>query len=388
MNMPEFSIRPSPRTVTTLWLLAGSGAAAFLAGAFLSPERAWPALLMASFLLLSLGLSGLFFVALQYASGAGWSVAFRRVPEAMTAAIPYGALGLAVVFLIHPFLYPWAAESGHHLSGFKGAWLSMPFFLFRAAFYVSLWIGFSIAIVRVSRRQDQDGGVRHTRRNIRYSVAFLPVFAITFWLASTDWMMSLEPHWYSTIFGVYNFAGLFSSGLAMMTLLVLWLRARGPLADFVNEEHLHDLGKLLFAFTTFWMYIWFSQYMLIWYANIPEETTYYIQRTQGFWLPLFILNMLLNWAVPFAVLMPRPPKRNPVVLARVAVVVLLGRCLDLYLMVAPAVSNSGPSLGILEAFLFAGALAVFLLVFIRRMRQAPAVPVQDPFLSESLHYHN
>ncbi|MBK5290328.1 MAG: hypothetical protein JJE04_01365, partial [Acidobacteriia bacterium] len=352
------------------------------------PQRAWPAMLMASFLLLGLGLSGLFFVALQYASSAGWSVAFRRVPEAMTAALPFGALGLAVVFLIHPALYPWTGEGGHHLPGFKGVWLSLPFFLVRAAVYVSLWIGFAALIVRGSRRQDEDGSVQHTRRNIRYSVLFLPVFAITFWLASTDWIMSLEPHWYSTIFGVYNFAGLFSSGLAMMILLILWLRARGPLTDFVNEEHLHDLGKLLFAFSTFWMYIWFSQYMLIWYANIPEETTYYIQRTQGFWLPLFLLNMLLNWAIPFAVLMPRPPKRNPVVLARVAVVVLLGRCLDLYLMVAPAVSNEGPAFGLLEASMFAGAIAVFLLVFIRWMRQAPPVPVQDPFLSESLHYHN
>src|SRR5262249_60234132 len=143
------------------------------------------------------------------------------------------------------------------------------------------------AITRESRRRDDEREMGQGRRNVRLSIIFLGVFAVTFWLASFDWIMSLEPNWASTIFGIYNFAGMFSGGLALMILLVLWLRTSGPLRDFVNEEHLHDLGKLLFAFCTFWMYIWFSQYMLIWYADIGEETAYYGARLPNPWRPLF-----------------------------------------------------------------------------------------------------
>src|SRR5262249_54514930 len=156
-----------------------------------------------------------------------------------------------------------------------------------------------------------------------------------FWLASFDWVMSLEPHWASTIFGIYNFAGMFSSGIALMVLLVLSLCQTGPLRDFVNEEHLHDLGKLLFAFSTFWMYIWFSQYMLIWYADIGEESVYYVHRLHNAWAPLFLLNIILNWVAPFAALLSRGAKRSPRALGRVAAVVLAGRTLDVYLMIGP-----------------------------------------------------
>ncbi len=150
------------------------------------------------------------------------------------------------------------------------------------------------------------------------------VFGVTFTLASVDWVMSLEPLWYSTIFGIYNFAGLFLSGLAAIILVALWLERQGPLRNVLNEDHLHDLGKLLFAFSMFWMYIWFSQYMLIWYTNIPEETTYFVRRVHGHWLVLFLVNVVLNWLVPFAVLLRRDTKRHRTTLGRVAVVVLVG----------------------------------------------------------------
>jgi len=165
------------------------------------------------------------------------------------------------------------------------------------------------------------------------------VFSVTFTLASVDWIMSLEPMWSSTIFGVYNFAGLFESGLAAIILAALWLERQGPLRGVLTEEHLHDLGKLLFAFSTFWAYIWFSQYMLIWYTNIPEETTYFLRRLHGVWLALFLANVVLNWVVPFAVLLRRDAKRMRRVLGLVAAVVLVGRLLDLYLMIFPSVKG-------------------------------------------------
>lgn len=372
-------------TAAMRWrILAGIGAIALVDALVFSPGSAWAAL-AAGYLLTGFGLAGMVFIAMQYGCGAGWSVAFRRVPEAMTCILPAGLAIIAAVFLTRPSVYPWTSHAPH--AGFQSFWLRWPFFLGRAAVYMAVWSGFALAIVRTSRRQDADNSVSHTRRNVRLSIVFLVLFAVTFCLASFDWIMSLEPAWASTIFGIYNFAGMFSGGLALMVLLVLRLR-RGPLHDFVNEEHLHDLGKLLFAFSTFWMYIWFSQYMLIWYADISEETTYYVHRLDGAWAPLFLLNVALNWAVPFIALLPRAPKRNPRALARVAAVVLAGRVLDVYLMIAPSSLGPRPRIDAPEIGLLLGVAAVVVLAFYRGLKGAAPVPVNDPYLEESLHYHN
>ncbi len=327
-------------------------------------------------------------MALTYVADGTWVVAFRRVPESMTRALAAGGVALALVFLLRPSLYPWTSEAVGAPGSFSRLWLSMPFFLVRAAVYVGAWMLFAAALVRNSRRQDEDGDLAWTRRNARISAAFLVVFALTCFLASVDWIMSLTPHWYSTMFGVYNFAGLFQSGIAIMILLVVWLREHGPLRRVVTEEHLHDLGKLLFAFSTFWMYIWFSQYMLIWYANITEETVYFLPRMRGAWFPITMANIVLNWVVPFLAIMNRPFKRRARVLTKVAACVLVGRWVDLYLMILPSVSPEAPPFGAAEvggALLASGAFVYF---WVRMFQQAAPVPARDPFLSESLHYHS
>ena len=382
----EFQVSMSPAWLRFLKMLTVGGAVAVVGGLIWQPSLTWASVLMVGYLLTGFGLAGIVFVAIQYACGAGWSTAFRRVPEAMASILPVGAALLAAVFLFDPTMYPWTGHPPHH--GFQEFWLRRPFFLVRALGYIAAWTAFSTAIVRASRRQDTDSSVTHTRRNVRLSVIFLIVFAVTFWLASFDWIMSLEPNWASTIFGIYNFAGMFSGGLALLILFVVWLRHSGPLRDFVNEEHLHDLGKLLFAFTTFWMYIWFSQYMLIWYADISEETAYYVARLHNAWAPLFLLNMILNWAIPFAALLPRGTKRSARALGRVAVVVLAGRILDVYLLIAPPLVGSRPVFGIGMAGALTGAAGILVLAFYRGIRQAAPVPLNDPYLEESLHYHN
>ena len=387
-NLSDF--QPSAKAVRQIQSVAILGGAILLAGVILAPDRFWPNFLLGSYLLVGIGLSAVFFMALQYVIGASWAVALRRVPEAMSAVLPVAALGLAAVFLFQPSIYSWVggSEGAESLTGFKAAWLTLPFFWVRSAVYLMLWIALAYAIVHTSRRQDRDGDFSHTRRNVRFSALFLVVFAVTFSLASFDWIMSLEPDWYSTIFGVYNFAGMFSGGLAALILLVIWLRRAGPLRDFVNEEHFHDLGKLLFAFSIFWMYIWFCQYMLIWYSNIPEETIYFVHRLHKFWEPVFLLNIFLNWVIPFLVLLPRSAKRNPAVLGKVAIVMLAGRWWDVYLMIFPPLVGPAPVFGIWEVGAILGAVGLFLIVFLRAVRQAPLVPVNDPYLSESLQYHN
>jgi hypothetical protein len=199
--------------------------------------------------------------------------------------------------------------------------------------------------------------------------------------------MLLDPMWFSTVFGVYNFAGMVQATLATMIILAVILRRRGPLHNVFTDDHLHDLGKLLLGFSCFWMYIWFSQYMLIWYTNMPEETSYYLLRTRGPWGPLMIANVALNWIIPFFTLLPRPWKRNESIMLKIAAILLLGRWLDLYIMVFPATIGVTPVFGIWE--LAGGGLAVGLFgwSFLRAFVKASPVPSGDPLLAESLHYH-
>lgn len=373
-----------------LFGLAGAaGAVVLAAGVVAGVDRAWAGWLLASTGVVTTGLAGLLFVAILYASGASWGVAFRRVPEALSAAIFFGGAALLALVVFAPYGYPWTHGHEFHggeLANFKRAWLWWPFFAARAVVYVLVWTAFARAILRHSRRQDEDADASRSTRNVRLSVAFLVAFAVTFSLASFDWIMSIEPEWYSTIFGIYNFAGLFSSGLASVVLLAVWLR-RGPLRHVVNEQHLHDLGKLLFAFCTFWMYIWFSQYMLIWYANLPEETSYYITRTRGAYKLLFSVNMVLNWVVPFFALLRRGPKKRSELIVKVAVVVLIGRWLDLYMMIVPPFSPEGPPFGVWEISAILTMVGVTVWVAIRAVGRAALVPINDPRLDESLHYH-
>lgn len=389
MNARDFTFEPNAKIVGRMQVLAGIGVATLVAGLFLAPQRIWLNLLLVSYYLLGLALAGMAWIAIQYVSGAHWSTALRRVPEAMAGVLPLGALGIICIVILHPSLYPWTG--GVHVEGdapgFKLMWLSMPFFRIRAVVYLLGWLGFAWAMLRFSRQQDSDGELSHTRRSAALAALFLVFFGITFWLASVDWIMSLEPEWYSTIFGFYNFAGAFLSGLATLALLLVWLQRHGPLKTVIREQHLHDVGKLLFAFSTFWAYLWFSQYMLIWYANLPDETVYYVRRLHGFWQPLFVLNLFLNWVVPFFALLPRMNKQRAGILVRVSIALLAGRWLDLYLMIMPPFSAGKPHIGIWEIGLVAGLVGVFGLGFLAALRRAPLVPVRDPYLAESLHYH-
>jgi hypothetical protein len=343
-------------------------------------------LLLASYYLLGLGLGGAVLVALFYVTGAGWSVALRRVPEAMIGLLPAAALGLSLVLLAYPSLYPWSdpKQGGETLSPFQHIWLYRPFFLVRSLVYLVLWIGLAFALVRISRRQDQTGAASLTARNVCLSGVFLVVFAVTCWLASTDWIMSLEPHWSSTVFGVYNFAGIFLSALAAVCVVAIGLYWQGPLRNVLTRHHLHDLGTLLFAFSSFWMYIWFSQYLLIWYVNNPEETVYFWRRQQPGWQTLFLLNVVLNWGIPFVILLFRSAKQTPWVLLAVASAVLLGRWLDLHLMILRPMGEATPLPTFWGVGLFFGAAGLAVLLIGRALGRAALIPVKDPFLAESV----
>ncbi|MBI5473784.1 MAG: hypothetical protein HY961_15715 [Ignavibacteriae bacterium] len=380
----------SERLRTRLFVASMAGVAITIAGLFIAPERTLPNILLANYYLLGLGLAGVMFIALLYVSNAGWATAIRRVPEAMTSVLPISALVMIALLLGVHTLYEWSHESvvaKDHLLQAKSGWLNVPFFAIRTVVYLAIWLGFAYAIVRASRAQDAAEGLHSTITNRKLSAAFLVVFALTFTVASMDWIMSLQPHWFSTIFAIYNFCGLFLNGIATMTVIVILLRRWGPFERIINESHLHDLGKLVFAFSTFWMYIWFSQYILIWYANIPEEVRYYTQREQGGWLPLTIINVVFNWLIPFLTLLPIWTKKSEGVLLRVCILIMLAHWVDLFWMILPPFMAESPTVFLWEVGPMLAAVSGFFLLVFRALARYNLVPVNDPMLQESLHLH-
>ncbi len=369
--------------------MAGVGLLIFVAGLFTAPGRIWPNFLIAEFYLISLGLGGAFFIAVLYVSNAGWGTAFRRIPEAVMSTLPAAAIGgIILIFGVHT-LYEWSHHSvvvsDDILSG-KAGWLNKNFFIGRLVFYFFIWIFFTKIIEKNSRLQDQNNDVLYTGRNVRNSAIFIILGAYTFALASIDLLMSLQPHWYSTVFGFLSISGMFLSGLAIITVIMVIMRNLGY-KHIYTTDHLHDMGRLLMSFSVFWVYMWVSQHMLIWYSNIPEETSYYIFRHFGGWGSLSFLNVILNWLIPFVVLLPRSTKRNDKIMLYMAVVILIGHWLDLYIMVMPTVFGAEPALGIWEIGPMIAVLCVFFWIVLKQLSKGNLIPVNDPYLVESLPRH-
>lgn len=380
------AFRPPWRVFQVFVALAALGTLALAGGLFLDPHRTWANVLLVSNYLIGLSTGSLVLIALLYVTGARWSVPLRRLPEALALGLPVGGVGLAAVLLFHPSLYAWTAHSASeagHSSPLRSLWLGRPFFLLRALAYLAIWLTFALLIVRNSRLQDKTGDPASTRSNSRLSAGFLVAFGLTCWLSSYDWLMSLEPDWTSTIFGVYHFAGVFLSALAAVTLLAVWLRRTSALLALVTEDRLHDLGTLLFSFSSFWMYIWFCQYLVIWYTNHPDETTGFLRRSVKPWPALVLLALILNWGIPFVVLLFRDAKRSPIILATVALVILAGRWVDLFVIIFPTQGEMHNEPGWIESGLMLGAAGIFGLTILRVLAAAPLVPVHDPLLDST-----
>ncbi len=365
--------------------LVGAGILSTVLGFIFSPTNVWISLHIGAIYFLSAALFGSFIIAVAEVSSAAWLAPYKSVAECMTSFLVPGGVLLIVSSLggAHT-LFEWThAEAAlhHPVLAEKQAYLNIPFFLTRLIVFVGLWVWLSQKLIKASRNQSPN--------RVKWAVIFLVVFAFTFSFASFDWIMSIEPHWYSTIFALYCFSGFFVAGVSCLTIAVFVLDKRGFLSGVINENHYHDLGKFLFGFSTFWAYIWLSQYLLIWYTNIPEETTYYLLRTHNDWDWLFYFNLVLNWIIPFFVLMPRAMKRNREVLLRVGICLLIGRWLDLFVLIAPKVFESskvtGPSIGWVEVGIGLGFGGFFVLVCAAALAKHRHIPKEDVYFEEGLH---
>jgi hypothetical protein len=372
-------------------IFAAIGVATFAFGVTQDPHRAWASFLVNHFYFMSLGLGGLFIAAIQWLTSAMWSAPVRRISESFTAYLPVAVIMAIVMYFGIHHLYIWddaTTVAGDIVLKGKAGWLSKNSFIIRDAVAIIVWILFAKKMIGNSIKQDTTKDLSLTLKNRALSPMFLIIFGLTFTLVSFDLLMSLDPHWYSTMFGVYCFAGLFYSSLALTCLITLYFRSKGKLDGIINENHLHDLGKFMFAFTIFWAYIGFSQFMLIWYANLPEETTYFIHRFAGNWMYVSIFLLVGKFLVPFFLLLPRDAKRSDKMLAIVGVWMMIAQWIDVMWMVQPEFFKDGPQFGLVEIGTTLGFLGLFGFMVSRFFAKNNIVAIGDPMLAKSVFHHH
>jgi len=358
-------------------------------------KRLFTALLYNSFFFLGISIIGLFFCAVHEIGLGGWMVSVKRIAEAMSTFVPVAGTILLVAVLVgmhdiyhwtHKELYDPNSPEYDTLLVQKTGFLNAGFFTVRSIIYIALWIVLVIWFRANSLKLDKTGDRVYYKRSKVISAIFLVVFAVTSSTAAWDWLMSIDPHWYSTMYGWYCFASIFVSGLCTIALFSIALKSLGYL-EWVTTEHLHDLGKMIFGFSIFWTYLWFSQFMLIWYGNIPEETLYFHQRFEGGYRIVFFLVLIINFVFPFFTLMTAGAKRTYGLMLFVCPIILLGHWLDFYVLTMPGAVGAEASGYLLEigiALIYTGAFCGWVFW---QLTKAPLLQTEHPFVQESLYHH-
>jgi hypothetical protein len=356
-------------------------------GLALAPRQFYASYLVGFMYFLTIALGAGFFLMVWHLSGAAWSTTVRRLMETVMATLPLAPLLFVPVVAGIPSLYEWSRPefiSQDPVLQVKIIFFNRTFFLARAAVYFLVWTVLAIVLYRQSLSQDRNPSTNFVRRSVWWSGPGLALLMITVTMAAVDWLMSLAPHWYSTIFGIYIFAGGGLAFLAALVLLCLAFRRGGLLADSIHVEHYHDLGRWVFVLVVFWAYIAFSQYMLIWYANLPEETVWFKQRLEGNWTWVSASLLIGNFILPFLFLISRSAKRNLWLLGTVSGLLLLMHYVDLHWVVMPTIHQHGFHLHWLDLATLAAVGSAYCLVFWRLLRHRALIPIGDLRLSRAL----
>jgi hypothetical protein len=390
-----------------LWsmILMGVGLAAIIGGYFAygtgdehHVARFWGTLLYNSIFFLLVVNASMFFICATTMAMGGWQMAFRRVTEAIsTAVVPLGIISgvilLALVLGHQHHIYHWLTPGDDKILLGKSGFLNPTFFIIWTSLSIVGWIFLGAKMRNLSKELDEsdrlsvEDGKKYIWKNTIWASLFLVWFGLTVmstvpWL----WLMSIDAHWYSTMYSWYTFASTFVAGMAMITLFVIYLKNQGYL-ELVNDEHLHDLGKFMFAFSVFWTYLWFSQYMLIWYANIPEETVYFKHRVQGPYRGVFFLNLVINFVAPLLILMRRSSKRNYTLLVFMAALIICGHWLDFYQMVIASISKEHVVLNFFDFGVAAGFVGLIMWSTGNALTKRSLIAKNHPFFKESIIHH-
>ncbi len=363
------------------------GLAGCAAGYFVDPGRFFHSYLTAFSFWTTLGLGALFFLMLHHLTGATWSIVIRRIPESLMSVLPYMALFFIPIIFGMKELYHWSHPeivAGDHLLQGKASYLNARFFIIRAVAFFVVWFFLSRILYKNSINQDSGSDGNLTDKLRKISAPGMILFAFTVTYAAFDWLMSMDAHWYSTIFGVYIFAGGLVSALAFFSITVISLQKNKVLETEITSEHYHDLGKLTFAFMIFWAYVAFSQYFLIWYANIPEETIWFDHRYQGGWKYATLLIVFGYFVMPFIILISRGAKRNLTLMRIMAFWLLFMHWLDLYWIIMPNHEHYRAMISWIDIAAMMGVGGIYLWLFWRKFSSNPIVPVGDARLGNSV----
>jgi hypothetical protein len=378
-----------PNVMKTGWVLTGVGLLLAVLSYIVDPHRAVFNNLIGFTFLASVAVGALFYIGLEYIAGAVWSTPFRRIAEFLSALLPMVLLMAIPLFFNMHDLFHWthteAVEADAILKS-KEPYLNTEFFIIRFAVTMAIWFLFYFLFRKHSFAQDTDKDQKHTRTNIKLSAVFIPVFAISISMFAIDWLMSLEPHWFSTIFGVYYFTGTVVCALAVITYIMVSLSERGHFFKGITEDHYYSFGALMFGLLSFWAYIAFSQFMLIWYANLPEENFWFIARWENGWEIVSIAMVLLHFWIPYFMLVSRPSKMNPKNLKRSSLLLVFVHILDMYWLVMPTYSKS-PVFSYFEIAFPVLSIGLIILVFAMQVKKYNMVPVGDPKLQRGIDFH-
>ncbi|MFW0715699.1 quinol:cytochrome C oxidoreductase [Pedobacter sp. N23S346] len=395
----QFEFTGKVKTLSIVGIALGIAAVAygFIAGDKVMHERTFANLLLMGYYFACVCMSGMFFLAVQYVAQAGWSASILRVPQAMAKTLPIAAVLLIVIIsaglFTHNLYHHWHADgltdpnspNYDSLIAGKAVFLNVPFFLGRQVVFLGVYSIFAMLFVKLSYNEDLAGGLESYRKGFKNACIFLVIYGFTTPIFAFDTIMSLEAHWFSTMFGWYNFAAMWVSSLATIAIILILLRRAGYM-QWVNNSHLHNLGQFIFGFSIFWTYVWFAQFLLIYYANMPEETVYFYRRFEyyKFW---FFLNLAMNFLAPVLLLMDRDNKRTDVKLLFVSIVVLLGHWVDYYQMIMPgAVEDGHNGFGVIEIGTAIGFVGLFTFTVLTSLSKKPLIAKNHPLLQESLHH--
>ncbi|WP_316805852.1 quinol:cytochrome C oxidoreductase [Pedobacter agri] len=395
----QFEFTGKVKTLSIIGIVIGVAAVlfGFLAGDKVMHERTFANLLLMGYYFACVCMSGMFFLAVQFVAQAGWSASILRVPQALAKTLPIASIILIVIIsaglYTHNLYHHWHADgltdpnspNYDSLIAGKAVFLNVPFFLGRQVVFLGVYSAFAMSFAKLSYNEDLAGGLVSYRKSFKNACIFLVIYGFTTPIFAFDTIMSLEAHWFSTMFGWYNFAAMWVSSLATIAIIIILLRRAGYM-QWVNNSHLHNLGQFIFGFSIFWTYVWFAQFLLIYYANMPEETVYFYKRFEyyKFW---FFLNLAMNFLAPVLLLMDRDNKRTDAKLLFVSIVVLLGHWVDYYQMIMPgAVEDGHNGFGIVEIGTALGFVGLFTFTVLSNLSKKPLIAKNHPLLQESLHH--